>query len=55
MDDVELLRKEITATLRELRTERDPVRITALKEDLEDLRHELFCAKQVASNQQHLL
>ena len=44
-EDVRLLRGEIKATLRELRIERDAVRRTALNEDLEDLRHELWCAR----------
>ena len=44
-EDVRLLRGEIKATLRELRIARDPVRRSALEEDLEDLRHELWVAR----------
>ena len=44
-EDVRLLRAEIKATLKELDAEKDPVRRTALNEDLEDLRHELWCAR----------
>jgi hypothetical protein len=49
MTEVELLQAEIKATLRELRITRDPVRRTALHEDLEDLRHELWCALKAAN------
>ena len=48
MTDVELLQAEIKATLRELRITRDPVRRTALNEDLADLAHELLCALKVS-------
>jgi hypothetical protein len=43
---IQILRKEIAATERELDKEQDPVRRTALNEDLNDLRHELWCARQ---------
>ena len=42
---VRLLRAEIKATLKEPDAEKDPVRRTALNEDLEDLRHELWVAR----------
>ena len=53
LTEVQLLRMEIAETLRALRIEKDPVRRIALGEDLEDLRHELWCARKEQNEQIH--